>query len=192
MERDLHAGAEQFIVALKAKIGVAAQLAAKHGAEELEDWREGRTGEAQAALDDVQSLAKGIYPPILVSDGLGAAISALARSTPVDIHFDRDGIGRYPAEVEAAVYFDISEAVTNAVKHADPPIRIELAGDDAFLRFSVVDDGPGFDIDQSDMGSGIENMADRLDSIGGTLKVTSSVGRATEISGTIPLDSVSA
>jgi len=187
LERDLHEGAEQYIVALKVKIGVASQMAGKHDAPKLESLLSGLTDEAQAALDDVQSLAKGIYPPILESDGLGAAVSALAASTPVDVLVERDGVGRYTAEVEAAVYFDISEAVTNAVKHAAPPIRIEMSDDDGLLSFSVVDSGPGFDIDTSDMGSGLDNMADRLDAVGGTLTVNSAAGGSTEISGGIPI-----
>jgi len=187
LERDLHEGAEQFIVALKVKVGVASQMAGKHDAPELEALLGGLTEEAQAALDDVQSLAKGIYPPILESDGLGAAVSALASSTPVEVHVERDGVGRYPAEVEAAVYFDVSEAVTNAVKHADPPIRIELSDRDGMLSFSVIDAGPGFDINQSDMGSGLENMADRLDAVGGKLTVESTGGESTAISGKIPV-----
>jgi len=187
LERDLHEGAEQYIVALKVKIGVASQLASKQYAPDLAALLSGLTDEAQAALDDVQSLAKGIYPPILESDGLGAAVSALASSTPVDVLVERDGVGRYPAEIEAAVYFDISEAVTNAVKHADPPIRIEMSDSDRTLSFLVVDAGPGFDMGRSDMGSGLENMADRLDAVGGTLDVQSAEGESTRVSGKIPL-----
>ena len=190
LERDLHEGAEQFIVALKVKIGVVSQLAGKHEAPDLEVLLHGLTGEAQAALDDVQSLAKGIYPPILESDGLGAAISALASSSPVEVRFERDGLGRYPMEIEAAVYFDVSEAVTNAVKHAEPPIRVVLSHHDGMLTFSVVDAGPGFEIDESKMGSGLENMADRLDAIGGILTVNSARGESTEVSGTIPVESL--
>lgn len=187
LERELHEGAEQYIVAIKVKIGVASQVAGKHDAADLEKLLNGLSDEAQAALDDVQSLAKGIYPPILESDGLGVAISGLASSAPVEVSFQRDGIGRYPAEVEAAVYFDVSEAVTNAVKHANAPIHIELSDSEGVLRFSVVDSGPGFDIDESDMGSGLENMADRVESIGGSLSVSSASGKHTEVTGTIPL-----
>jgi signal transduction histidine kinase len=187
LERELHEGAEQYIVALKVKLGVAAQLSAQQRAVELTTLLEGLTAEAQTALDDVQSLAKGIYPPILVSDGLGAAISALARATPVEVHIERDGIGRYPSDVEAAVYFDISEAVTNAVKHADAPIRIELSDEGGHLSFSVTDAGPGFDLDHSNPGSGLENMADRLAAVGGVFRVSSEKGRQTVISGEIPV-----
>lgn len=187
LEQDLHEGAEQYIVALKVKIGVASQLAGKAGDEKLEQLLRDLTNEAQAALDEVQSLAKGIYPPVLESDGLSAAVSALASSTPVEVQVERDGLERYPAEVEAAVYFDISEAVTNAVKHAKPPIRIELTQQNGVLKFSVSDSGPGFDLDLSDPGSGLENMADRLEAIGGTLTVMSAVGEATVVSGSVPV-----
>ncbi len=187
LEQDLHEGAEQYIVALKVKIGVASQLAGKAGDEKLEQLLRDLTNEAQAALDDVQSLAKGIYPPVLESDGLSAAVSALASSTPVEVQVERDGLERYPAEVEAAVYFDISEAVTNAVKHAKPPIRIELTQNNGVLKFNVSDSGPGFDLDLRDPGSGLENMADRLEAIGGTLTVTSAVGEATVVSGSVPV-----
>ena len=187
LERDLHEGAEQYIVALKVKVGVASQMAGKHDAPELAKLLGGLTLEAQAALDDVQSLAKGIYPPILESDGLGAAVSALASSAPVEVSVERDGVDRYPAEVEAAVYFDISEAVTNAVKHAEPPIHINLSDRNGLLVFSVADGGPGFDIDESDMGSGLENMADRINAVGGTLTVHSATGESTRVSGEIPI-----
>jgi signal transduction histidine kinase len=187
LERELHEGAEQYIVALKVKLGVAAQLAEKQSASELVTLLEGLTLEAQAALDDVRSLAKGIYPPVLESDGLAAAISAFARATPVDVEVERGGIGRYPSDVEAAVYFDVSEAVTNAVKHGRPPIRIELADQGGHLSFSVVDAGPGFDVDESDPGSGLENMMTRLAAVGGMLTIDSASGGRTRVYGEIPV-----
>ena len=189
LERELHEGAEQYIVALKVKLGVATQLARRQGASDLEGLLDGLTGEAQAALDDVRSLAKGIYPPVLESDGLGAAVSALATSTPVAVQVKRDGIGRYPLDVEAAVYFDISEAVTNAVKHAEAPIIIELAESTGELHFSVRDSGPGFELDTHEPGSGLENMADRMNAIGGRLRVVTSPGSYTEVSGSVPVHS---
>ena len=187
LERELHEGAEQYIVALKVKLGVASQLSAKQRAGQLVALLDGLTAEAQAALDDVQSLAKGIYPPILESDGLVAAISALARAAPVEVHVERGVMGRYPADVEAAVYFDVSEAVTNAVKHANAPIRISLSDDGGQLSFSVTDSGPGFDVDHSNPGSGLENMADRLAAVGGSLHLSSAAGRKTVVSGEIPV-----
>ncbi len=187
LEQDLHEGAEQYIVALKVKIGVASQLAGRAGDEKLEQLLMDLTEETQAALDDVQSLAKGIYPPVLESDGLDAAVSALASSAPVEVVVVRAGVERLPADLEAAVYFDISEAVTNAVKHASPPIRIELSQSNGVLSFTVSDSGPGFDLDLDNPGSGLENMADRLETIGGRLVVDSEPGSATVVSGTVPL-----
>ena len=186
LEQDLHEGAEQFIVALKVKLGVAARLADRHGADQLKAMLDGLTDEAQAALDDVQSLAKGIYPSVLQTDGLASAISSLAASTPVEVEFQRDGVRRYPTDLEAAVYFGISEAVTNAVKHATPPIMIKMEERDGVLHFSVIDQGPGFEVDEANMGSGLENMADRLESVGGSLEVISSSGDRTEIRGMVP------
>ena len=190
LERELHEGAEQYIVALKVKLGVATQLARRQDATELEGLLSSLTDEAQAALDEVRSLAKGIYPPVLESDGLGAAVSALAASTPVDVQVSKDGIGRYPIDVEAAVYFDISEAVTNAVKHAEAPISINLAESGGFLRFSVRDSGPGFRMDTHGAGSGLENMVDRMSTVGGDLQIESAPGSYTEVSGSVPVQTV--
>ncbi len=187
LEQDLHEGAEQYIVALKVKIGVASQLAGRAGDDKLEQLLMDLIEETQAALDDVQSLAKGIYPPVLESDGLDAAVSALASSAPVEVVVVRGGVERFPADLEAAVYFDISEAVTNAVKHASPPIRIELTQSNGVLSFTVSDSGPGFDLDLDSPGSGLENMADRLETIGGRLVVDSEPGSATVVSGTVPV-----
>ena len=187
LERELHEGAEQFIVALKVKLGVATQLAAKEDAGDIVGFLQGLTHEAQAALDDVQALAKGIYPPILESDGLAAAVSSLANATPFGIEYERRPIERLAAQIEAAVYFNISEAVTNAVKHANPPIRIELDQSSDKLHFAVTDSGPGFDPDSLDAGSGLSNMVDRLAAVGGTLCIESAVGVPTTIRGEIPV-----
>ncbi len=187
LERELHEGAEQYIVALKVKLGVASQLAKRQGAAALENLLAGLTDEAQAALDDVRALAKGIYPPVLESDGLGAAVSALAASTPVDVQVSKDGVGRYPIDVEAAVYFDISEAITNAVKHAEAPILVDLDESQGVLRFSVRDSGPGFRLDAYEAGSGLENMVDRMGAVGGQLTIDSAPGSYTEVSGSVPV-----
>jgi len=185
LERDLHDGAQQLIVSLKVKIGLAAQIAGKHDAVELKQLLEGLSGEAQDALDEVRLLAKGIYPPVLVSDGLGAAISALAASAPVDVIVTKTELERYSAEIEAAIYFDVSEAVTNAVKHAAGPIEIDLNDRDGVLSFSVTDSGPGFEFAASNGGSGLQNMRDRLDAIGGTLTIDSG-DEGTTVTGRIP------
>jgi signal transduction histidine kinase len=187
LERELHDGAQQQILALKVKIGLAGRAARAQQAEQLSEMLDSLADEAQKALEEVRALAKGIYPPVLISDGLVAAVSSLAASSPVEISVDRDGVGRYEPEVETAVYFNISEALTNAVKHGRPPISVRLRDRDGALEFSVSDGGPGFDVSAGPAGSGLANMADRLDAIGGRLKVESSPGSGTVVEGSVPI-----
>jgi signal transduction histidine kinase len=190
LERDLHDGAQQSIVGLKVKIGLAQTMATKHHATELEALLVGLADEAQGALDEVRALAKGIYPPVLESDGLGPAISALASGAGEEVLVDIDGIGRYERDVEAAIYFEISEAVTNAVKHAEGPIRVGLAETEGELHFSVSDSGPGFDVSSANGGSGLQNLKDRIDAVGGTIEIRSSRGEGTTVRGQIPLEEI--
>lgn len=187
LERELNEGAQQLILALKVNVDLARRRAIEIGAGGLADFLAGLGEETQAALDEVRDLAKGIYPPVLESDGLGSAVSALAASAPVEVEVIKDGVGRYPADIEAAVYFDISEALTNAVKHAVPPVRIELDQNDGVLRFEVADSGPGFDLDVAVAGSGLGNLRDRVDAVGGRLTITSWPGVGTSVVGEIPL-----
>lgn len=186
LEVDLNEGAQQMLLALKVKIDLARSMAAGHHADDLESLLSGLSDGTQEALDEVRDLAQGIYPPVLESDGLAAAVSGLAAGSPVEVSVDSDGIGRYPPDVEAAVYFDVSEAVTNAVKHAEGPIHVALSEDDGMLRFQVSDCGPGFDPARIHGGSGLENMADRLDAIGGSLTIASHPGQGTSVSGEVP------
>lgn len=191
LERDLHDGAQQLIVALKVKIGLARAMAEKHGAADLESLLDGLGNEAQGALDEVRALAKGIYPPVLESDGLGSALSALASGSSEEVVVSSDGISRYPRDIEAAVYFEISEAVTNAVKHGSGPIAIELRESEGQLFFSVEDSGPGFDVASANGGSGLQNLRDRMDAVDGRLEILSEVGAPTIVRGSVPLETVS-
>jgi signal transduction histidine kinase len=192
LERDLHDGAQQLIVALKVKLGLARALAAREEASDLERLIDSLAVEAQQALDEVRALARGIYPPVLTSDGIVSAVSSLVASVPVEVMVEDGGIGRYEGDVEAAVYFDISEAVTNAVKHGAGSITIELAETDGILSFSVSDNGPGFDAATANGGSGLQNMRDRINAVGGELDVRSIPGEGTTISGWVPLQRVRA
>lgn len=192
LEEELNEGAQQLILALKVNIGLARRAAADSGSPGLVALLDGLIQDAQAALDEVHNLAKGIYPPVLESDGLGAAVSALAAGAPVEVEVSRDGIGRYSREVESAVYFDISEALTNAVKHARPPVRVTLADHEGVLRFSVSDSGPGFDPGKAREGSGLANLRDRVDAAGGKIEVRSAPGERTTIEGEIPVAGASA
>lgn len=191
LERELHEGAERQLAELENHIRSASQLAEQHEATELRGVLDSLALESRTAREELHSLAKGIYPSILVSEGLPAAIQGLVDGTPVEVEFSPNGVGRYPLEVEAVVYFDVSEAVTNAAKHARPPISIELNDLGGSIRFEVTDEGPGFDVDSIEHGSGLDNMQDRMDAVGGHLEIESTVGGPTRVSGEIPIPALS-
>lgn len=187
LERDLHDGAQQQVVALKVKLGLAQRFAEQEGSGRAAELIQEMAADAQAAIDEIRSLGKGIFPPLLASDGLRAALSAGAANAPIPILVDTGDLGRYPREVEAAVYFCVSEAITNAIKYSEAGrIEVQLTGGDRRLDFVVADDGRGFDPISSAKGSGLVGMRDRLEAVGGSLAVTSSPGRGTRVAGSIP------
>src|SRR4030095_9184247 len=123
--------------------------------------------ETNRALQDLRDLARGIYPPLLADKGLAAAVEAQARKSPIPVVVRADGIGRFPQEIEAAVYFCVLEGLQNALKHANPTLTtVRLAGTDGHLTFQIADDGRGFDTGAAEYGTGLQGMADRLDAIG--------------------------
>jgi signal transduction histidine kinase len=191
MERELREGTELQVASLKRRIENAIPAAEMEGLGDVGALLAGMSNDVQAALEEIRGLARGIYPPVLESDGVLAAISSLAAAAPVAVEIDGDSVGRYPGDIEAAVYFDISEAVTNAVKHAFPPIRVSIGEADGALWFSVMDQGPGFDKDGARRGSGLENLHDRMDAVGGSLDVNTAPGEPTTILGRVPLERVS-
>ncbi len=145
IERNIHDGAQQQLVALAVQTRMAESLAGTDADRERELLRQVQAG-LQDALDDLRDLARGIYPPLLADQGLGAALEAQARRSPVPVTVDADGIGRYPQEAEAAVYFCVLEALQNVAKYADAShATIRLSGSATELRFEVEDDGRGFD-----------------------------------------------
>ncbi len=187
IERNLHDGAQQHLVALAVKLGLARQLVESDPATVatlLEELR----GDAQTTLTELRELAHGIYPPLLMDRGLREALVAAANRAvlPTDVEAE---VGRYPAEVEAAVYFCCLEAMQNAGKYAGDGARINVRvhADDHVLAFGVDDDGAGFQLNGRPMGHGFINMADRLGAIGGSLHVESTPGQGAHIAGTIPL-----
>jgi len=139
------------------------------------------------ALETLDGLAAGVYPPRLAADGLAAALTEQAAKAAVPVSMHASGVGRYPAEVEAAVYFSVLEALQNVAKYArasSAQVRLQEDGDR--LRFEVTDDGAGFDPATVAMGSGLQGMADRLDTVGGTMTVTSAPGNGTTVLGIVP------
>jgi signal transduction histidine kinase len=186
LERNIHDGAQQQLVALAVKARLARQLADRdptRTAEMLEQIED----ETTAALEDLRDLARGIYPPLLADKGLGSALEAQARKAPVAVDVVSNGVGRFPQHVETAVYFSCLEALQNVAKYADATrATIELHADPASLRFAVRDDGCGFDPSIAS-GTGLQGVRDRLEAIGGSLDVQSAPGSGTTVAGAVPL-----
>jgi signal transduction histidine kinase len=186
LERNLHDGAQQQIVALTVKLRLLGQLMDRD-VEKAKSMASDLQTDATDALEQLRDLARGIYPPLLADQGLVAALEAQARKASVPTEVRSDGIGRYPQDIEAAVYFCVLEALNNVAKYADATrAEVSLAQFDGHLRFAVVDDGTGFDTAEMSYGTGVQGMADRLDAIGGALQVVSRRGEGTTIEGRIP------
>jgi signal transduction histidine kinase len=186
LERNLHDGAQQNLVALKVKLGLAEALAVKDPARAKELVAQLKA-DANEALETLRDLARGIYPPLLADQGLAAALEAQARKAALPVSVDADGVGRYPQDVEAAVYFCCLEAMQNIQKYAHAESATVRLREDAGLRFEVEDNGAGFDVASTPHGSGLTNMADRLDALGGDFDVNSAPGRGTLIRGRVPV-----
>jgi signal transduction histidine kinase len=186
LERNLHDGAQQQIVALTVKLRLLGQLMDRD-VEKAKTMASDLQADATDALEQLRDLARGIYPPLLADQGLVAALEAQARKASVPTEVRSDGIGRYPQDIESAVYFCVLEALNNVAKYAEATrAEVSLAQIDGHLRFAVIDDGTGFDTAETSYGTGVQGMADRLDAIGGALHVVSRKGGGTTIEGRIP------
>jgi signal transduction histidine kinase len=196
IERNLHDGAQQHLVALAVTVRLAQQVAATepHQAHTL---LEQLGQDLQAAVQELRDLAHGIYPPVLMDRGLVAALESAAARAPLPVEVVAGGdVGRLPQEVEAAIYFCCVEALQNAAKHAGGGAAATVtigrdtgADDRDVVRFAVADDGAGFDpAGSAGRGHGFVNMSDRLGAIGGTVEVDSVPGRGTRVSGAVPVD----
>jgi len=187
IERNLHDGAQQHLVALSVKVRLLEQQAerdperAKLLMNQLQD-------DVKSAIEELRSLAHGIYPPLLSSAGLGVAMSAACRRAPLPASLDADGVGRHAPEIESAVYFCCLEALQNAAKYAgtEASAHVRIWEDASALLFEVSDDGAGFVIGGHTDGAGLTNMRDRLGAVGGTLQVESG-DRGTCIRGVVPM-----
>jgi Histidine kinase len=187
LERNLHDGAQQHLVALKVKLGLAEMLMGRDP-DKAKATLDQLKGDADEALETLRDLARGIYPPLLADKGLQAALESQARKVTVPVRVEADRIGRYSQEVEAAVYFSVLEALQNVQKYAQASrADVRLREQDGELRFSVTDDGQGFDVASTAKGSGLVNMADRIDSLGGTVAIESSPGKGTKLRGSLPV-----
>jgi signal transduction histidine kinase len=188
LERNIHDGVQQQLVALSVQLRLAEQLTERDPERAAEVLRtlQGRSNEA---LEDLRDLARGIYPPLLADQGLASALEAQARKSPVPVTVEVDDITRYPRAIESAVYFSCLEALNNVAKYAEATrVRIALSQRNGTLTFSVTDDGQGFDASNTSHGTGLQGIADRLDAIGGALHVESELGRGSKLSGSIPAE----
>ena len=187
LERNLHDGAQQYLVAIKVKLGLATSLATKDPQKALLAIAALKE-DADAALETVRDLARGIYPPLLAEQGLQAALQAQARRATLPVSVESDGTGRYSQEVESAAYFCVLEALQNVQKYAEATrAEVRLSAEDGHLRFVVDDDGKGFDSATSGRGTGLNNIADRVDALGGSLEIASAPGRGTRVSMAVPV-----
>jgi signal transduction histidine kinase len=187
LERDLHDGAQQQFIALRIKLGLAAELLGNADGETAR-MLDQISQEAESALESFRELAHGVYPPLLGAHGLREALGAMARDAPLRVRVDADGIGRYPPDIEAAVYFCCLEAVQNAAKHAGAgaSVDIRLSRQDGRLDFRVEDHGAGFD-PRTATGRGLANMRDRIGAAGGDIDIASAPGSGTTVSGRLPV-----
>ena len=186
LERNLHDGAQQQLVALRISLGLARQVMASSPAEAA-DLLSQTERQAKDALAELRDLAHGIYPPLLADLGLPAALGAQARKAAVPVTVQAPEVGRYSQDVEAAVYFCVLEALQNVAKYAQASAaRVTLCHDSQCLAFTVEDDGTGFDQATTPMGSGLQGIADRLAALGGTLDIASVPGQGTRVIGRVP------
>ncbi len=187
-ERNLHDGVQQELISIRLRL----EMEAEEG--DLSETRRERlvdiTHSVETALAEVREVAHGLYPPLLIASGMPAAIRHLHEHAASPPEVDAAGIGRYPPEIESAVYYCCSEAIQNATKHGGRGVHVSvaLAEQDERLVFRVVDDGPGF-VPGEARGLGLQSMEDRLGALGGRLTITTAPGRGTTISGSVPLRS---
>jgi signal transduction histidine kinase len=186
IERNLHDGAQQQLIALTIQLGLLEESAGDPAA--VRQLAPALKDGLRAALDDLRDLARGIYPPLLADQGLLPALQAQARRASLPVEIDADGIGRYPQDTEAAVYFCALETLQNITKYASASCAtIGLSCSDGSLRFTVIDDGAGFDTASTRHGTGLQGMADRLAALGGALHVRSQPGHGTTVTGQLPV-----
>ncbi len=192
IERDLHDGAQQRLVALRLKLGLAASTLAGRDPAGAELLR-GLVGDVDATIDEVRALARGIYPPLLARTGLRDALRSASRGAGLPTTVRAEGLDRYGPDIETTVYFACSEALQNAVKHAHGATGATITvWQDEAIHFEVCDDGVGFDLSTTPYGTGLSNLRDRLAAVGGTITIRSALGAGTTLAGTIPFGATDA
>jgi signal transduction histidine kinase len=187
LERNIHDGAQQQLVALSVRLRLA-ETQVDRDPRKAKAMLAEIKGETTEALENLRDLARGIYPPLLADEGLAVALEAHARKVSVPVTVAADGTGRLPQDVEAGVYFCVLEALQNVAKYAEASsVLVRLSRDNGDLVFTVTDDGRGFDPATTPGGAGLQNMADRLEALGGRVEVRSAPGEGTTVAGRVPV-----
>jgi signal transduction histidine kinase len=187
LERNIHDGVQQQLVALAVRLRLADTLVERDPARAREAIA-ALQDEANDALEDLRDLARGIYPPLLADRGLHAALAAQAQKGTTPVTVEADGVARYAREIESTVYFCALEALNNVAKYADATaVFVRLEQRDGMLRFTVRDDGRGFDPRATISGTGLQGMTDRLEAVGGSLRIDSAIGTGTTVIGVVPV-----
>jgi len=184
IERDLHDGAQQYLVGLAANLRAAEDLI-ESDPEKAKTILDELSGTIGQAMQEFRDLSHGIYPPLLQDRGLGEALANAARGLPIPARVDPDGIGRYEPAVEATVYFCCMEALQNAAKHGGANASVRLWEEGGTVWFEVSDDGPGIDPNRTP-GAGLTNIRDRVGAIGGSVEIGAANGSGTAVRGSIP------
>ena len=186
IERNLHDGAQQQLVALRISLSLARQLVESSPGQAAELLAQ-TEHLAAGALEDLRELAHGIYPPLLADLGLRAALDAQASKAAIPVTVEAPGIERYAQEIEAAVCFCVLEALQNTAKYAHASTaRITLCHNGRDLAFTVEDDGAGFASASTPKGTGLQGISDRLAALSGTVDITSAPGHGTRVTGRVP------
>ena len=187
LERDLHDGAQQQLVALAVQLKLARTMLDRDPPS-VGGMLDTLQTSAADALVGLRDLARGIYPQLLADRGLAAALEAQATKSAIPTTVRGEGVERYPREVEAAVYFTCLEALNNVAKYAEASrATVSLAQTNGTLAFTVTDDGVGFDPAEVEHGTGLQGMVDRLEAIGGDVRVRSTPGEGTTVLGRVPV-----
>jgi signal transduction histidine kinase len=187
IERDLHDGVQQRLSGLRIRLAIAAEDFQARGDTEASAALNGFGEEVDEAIDEVRAVARGVYPELLASDGLGAALVSASRHAAKPVAVSTRGLRRCRPEVENAVYFTCLAAIDNAARHAGPARVSVRAWDTAqALHFTVCDTGCGFDPSRTPAGAGLTNMRDRIIALGGTLTFESSPSHGTRLYGSVP------
>jgi signal transduction histidine kinase len=184
--QDLHDGVQQRLTALRIRVTLTGQSFATRDDQEASVMLNQIGDEVDRAIDDVRAFAHGVYPALLTSSGLRAALASVNRRTPRSVTVQAAGVGRFSSEIETAVYFSCLAALDNAAKHAgSAPVTVRVWDHADVLHFTISDTGPGFDLLLAVPGAGITNMRDRIASVGGTLRIEST-SHGTVVEGNVP------